>query len=150
MAEVWIALDAAERRKNWRVSGCFTIICAGMVVAVTLSEGPGSLWWGVAISCTWLVSMTYIIGRGYGRALLTPDGIFFKGPFRRRSIPWAEITEIEKRHHTARSSEWWDLRLVRANGRDLAVPGAFTSNRYDHKFEAKLALLREYWQRAAR
>ncbi|MFI8094080.1 PH domain-containing protein [Streptomyces sp. NPDC086080] len=149
MTEAWIALDAAEKRKNWRAVAYFTAICVGVALAVVISERGASLWWMVSISFAWLISIVYIISRSYGRALLTPEGISFSGLLSRgRSIPWSDVIDIEKRHHTARSNQWWDLRLVRANGRPLTVPGAFTSNGYDPKFEAKYALLCQYWRRA--
>ncbi|WP_199551579.1 hypothetical protein [Streptomyces sp. N35] len=140
-------MDVTERRKNWRAAGIFTGICSGILIAVKLSEGAHSLVWAVLIF--WLVSITYIVRRGYGRALLAEREIRLHGFIRRRSIPWAEISDIKKRHHTARSSSWWDLRIVCTNGRSLTVPGAFTSKDYDPKFEAKLALLREHWKQAA-
>lgn len=150
MAEVWISLDSADRRKNSRAAGYFTAICAGVVLAVTLSEETSSSWWAFSTLCAWLISMAYIINRGYGRALLTPDDIvLFNGFLGKRSIPWGNVTNIEKRHHTARSSSWWDLRLTCASGRSFTVPGAFTSSHYDAKFEAKHVLLCQHWRHSA-
>lgn len=80
MAEIWIALDAAERRKNWQTVAYVTVVCAGVAFAVALSEGPGSRWWVISIFCTWLIVVIHLVGRGYRRALLTSHGISFNGP----------------------------------------------------------------------
>jgi hypothetical protein len=149
MTEAWISLDSAERRKNWRAGGYLTAVCAGVALAVSLSAGSSPFWWVLSILCAWIISMAYLINRGCGRSLLTLDGIVaFNGFLGKRSIPWSDVTNIEKRHHTTRSSSWWDLRLTRTSGRPLTIPGAFTSSRYDPKFEAKYVLLCQYWRQS--
>ncbi|MEU8704896.1 PH domain-containing protein [Streptomyces sp. NPDC048565] len=83
--------------------------------------------------------------RGRGQSKLTPNGISFRYFLISRSIPWKDISGVEMRHHTARSNEWWDLRIVRTSGRTLVVPGAFTSRRSDPKFEVKFVIVHQYW-----
>ncbi|GAA2624734.1 hypothetical protein GCM10010307_11190 [Streptomyces vastus] len=148
MPDTWIALDTAARRKNWWWTGYLTAIFGGLAIALTAVGEQFS--WIISVAICWLLSVTYMINRGYGRTLLTSDRIVFRTFFSRRSIPWAEVTHIEKRRHQGRSAEWWDLRIVRKHGRSLAIPGAFTSRRYDSTFEGKLTLIREYWARSAR
>ncbi|MEU2045440.1 PH domain-containing protein [Streptomyces albidoflavus] len=151
MAEDWIILDVAERRKNWWVVGYFTTICVGVAVAVAVSAGSGVLWWVFSIAGAWLMAIGYIINRGYGRTLVTPEGIFtFNGVLGGKVIRWADVVDIEKRRHAARSSSWWDLRVTVTSGSSLAIPGAFTSKLDDEKFDAKLALLHQYWRQANR
>ncbi|MFF6788455.1 hypothetical protein ACFY9C_05200 [Streptomyces filamentosus] len=150
MPEVWIRLNTADRRRNWWWTGWLILVCAGTSVAVSLVEPEENHWWwagGCAI--VWLAAVVYMINRGYGRTLLTAQGMAFRTFFSRRRLPWVEIVRVERRSHTARSSEWWDMRVVLVGGRALAVPGAFTSRRYDHDFERKLALIEDYLCRAA-
>ncbi|MFI8323845.1 hypothetical protein [Streptomyces sp. NPDC085529] len=97
---------------------------------------------------SWFIALVYMINRGYGRTLLTPHGMVFHTFFSRRSLPWGEVTRVERRGHVARSSEWWDIRVVRVSGRALPVPGAFTSHRYDRDFDRKLALIENYLKHA--
>ncbi|WP_454439886.1 hypothetical protein [Tsukamurella paurometabola] len=80
---------------------------------------------------------------------LTPEGMEFRTFFTRRSVPWSEVTAIEKRLRTVRSGTWSEIRVVRVKGRALTVPGAYTARWQDTKFEAKLATIRQHWARAA-
>ncbi|MFF5978011.1 hypothetical protein ACFY78_04065 [Streptomyces olindensis] len=150
MHDTWIALDAAARRKNWWWTGYLTAIFGGLGVAVSLTGTGERFWWAFSVALCWLLSVIYMINRGYGRTLLTPERMSFRTFFSRRSIPWGEITNIEKRRHQTRSGEWWDLRAVRSHGRPLAIPGAFSSRADDGDFEVKFTVIREYWARSAR
>ncbi|MFJ5708374.1 hypothetical protein [Streptomyces sp. NPDC093105] len=150
MPEVWIRLSTADRRRNWFWTAALTLVCAGTTVAVSLVEPEADHWrWAGGCAIVWLAAVVYTINRGYGRTLLTAQGMAFRTFFSRRRLPWVEIVRVERRSHTARSGEWWYLRVVRVRGRDLAVPGAFTSRRYDRDFERKLALIEDYLRRAA-
>ncbi len=62
--------------------------------------------------------------------------------------PWIEITKIEPRSHQTRGGAWWEVRVHRARGRSLAIPGIFASRRDDEVFERNLSVVREYWARA--
>lgn len=149
MPGIWIGLDAAARRRNWWWTGFLTLVCVGAAVAVALSEPAADRWWWVGgVGGFWLVGFFYMVNRGYGRTLLTANGMEFRTFVSRRSVPWSEIARIEKRRHQARSGEWWDVCAVRVRGRGLTVPGVFTSKRWDADFEEKLAVIREYWSRA--
>ncbi|GGT28705.1 hypothetical protein GCM10010271_36000 [Streptomyces kurssanovii] len=121
-----------------------------MVQAKPGSSAEEPWWWVAAIGAAWLCAVFYMINRGYGRTLLTPDGMKFHSFASRRSIAWSDVTGIERKSHTARSAEWWDVRVERASGRPLAIPGIFTARRYDPLFEHNLAVVREYWSRAQR
>jgi hypothetical protein len=89
-----------------------------------------------------------MVNRGYGRTLLTPDGMQFHTFVSRRSIAWSDVTGIERKCHQTRSGSWWDARVERASGRSLAIPGVFTARRHDALFERNLTVVREYWSHA--
>ncbi|MFE7854102.1 hypothetical protein [Streptomyces sp. NPDC057403] len=149
MPGIWIGLDAAARRRNWWWTGFLALLCVCGTAAVALSEPAANRsWWVGGVAVLWLAGSFYMINRGYGRTLLTPDGMKFHTFVSHRSIPWSEIARIEKRRHQGRSAEWWNVRAVRVRGRALTIPGAFTSKRWDDDFENKLAVIREHWSRA--
>ncbi|WP_428836089.1 hypothetical protein [Streptomyces albus] len=56
----------------------------------------------------------------------------------RRHVPWADIVEIETRAHYARGGSWWDLRVVRTQGRPLTIPGAFAQRLRDRNSSRSL------------
>jgi hypothetical protein len=72
----------------------------------------------------------------------------FRTVVSRRSIPWSEVADIEKRQRVSRSGIWWDLRVVRVRGRSLTIPGTFTNRRTDAELEQKQAVIQEHWFRA--
>ncbi|MFF3578644.1 hypothetical protein [Streptomyces mirabilis] len=148
MPEIWIGLDIAARGRNWWWTGVLTLLFAGMAVATEATATTGRWWWGGVVGVLWLASLFYMINRGYGRTLLAPDRIQFSTLVSRRAIPWSEITGIEPHSHQTRSGAWWEVRVHRAKGRSLAIPGIFTSRRGDEAFEGNLAVVREYWARA--
>ncbi|WP_258053342.1 hypothetical protein [Streptomyces sp. Ru72] len=126
-----------------------------MAVAVFLSaqakprsSAAESWWWVAAIGTAWSSGLFYMINRGYGRTLLTSHGMKFHTFVSRRSIAWSEVTGIETKSHATRSGKWWEVRVERVSRRSLAIPGIFTSRRYDPLFERNLTIVREYWSRA--
>lgn len=149
MPDVWIGLSEVEQRRNWRWTAFLTLVFAGGAVAVGLAEPTsGRWWWAGGFGVAWLASGFYMINRGYGRTRLTADGVEFRTLVSRRSVPWSEITRIEKRQHLTRSGSWWDVRAVRVRGRSLTIPGAFTNRRWDAEFERKWSVIHECWSRA--
>jgi hypothetical protein len=105
-------------------------------------------WWVGVVGGLWLLSMFYLVDRGYRRTLLTQDRMRVHTFVSRRSIRWTEVEGIEKRYHQTRGGDWWDIRVRRVNGRSLTVPGAFTHRRRDVGFEQKLTTINAYWSRA--
>ncbi|MFF7639800.1 hypothetical protein [Streptomyces canus] len=151
MPEIWVGLDVAARRRNWWWTGVLTLLFAGMAASALLAKAAdpsGRWWWAGVVGVLWLASLFYMINRGYGRTLLAPDRMQFSTLVCRRSIPWSEITKIEPRSHQTRDGAWWEVRVHRASGRSLAIPGIFTSRRGDEVFEGNLTVVREYWARA--
>ncbi|MFF9494111.1 hypothetical protein [Streptomyces flaveolus] len=122
----------------------------GMEVAAGLSAPAAGRWWwigGIAVFSS--LALLSLISQGNGATLLTSEGMEFHTFFSRRTVPWNEVVGIEKRCRTRRSGTWSDVRVVRVQGRALTVPGVFTARWHDPKFEAKLAMIREYRERAA-
>ncbi|MBX9399585.1 hypothetical protein K4749_40270 [Streptomyces sp. TRM72054] len=150
MPDAWIALDPAARRRNWWWTAVLTLLCAGTAIAAALSAAADPWWWAGGVGAFWLFSAFYMINRGYGRTLLTADRIVFRTFLSRRSIPWAEIIRVEKRSHQTRSGQWWDLRIVRVNGRPITIPGAFSNKWCGDDLDRQLALLHAYWSHSAR
>ncbi|MEU5090632.1 hypothetical protein [Streptomyces sp. NPDC021356] len=148
MPEIWIGPDVAARRRNWWWTAVLTLLFAGMAAATEATATTGRWWWAGVVGALWLASLFYMINRGHGRTLLAPDRMQFSTFVSRRSIAWSEITKIEPRSHQTRGGAWWEVRVHRARGRSLAVPGIFTSRRGDEVFERNLAVVRDYWSRA--
>lgn len=153
--EIWVGLDAGARRRNWWWTAVLTLIFAGMATAVfmsaqeeTGSSAAESRWWAGAVGAGWLCGVFYMVNRGYGRTLLTPDGMRFHTFVSRRSIRWSDVTGIETTSHQARGGVWWDVRVERVAGRPLAIPGIFSARRNDPLFERNLTVVREYWLQA--
>ncbi|MEV6957500.1 hypothetical protein [Streptomyces sp. NPDC051183] len=150
MPEIWISLDASDRWSTWVWTGFLTLVWAGVAAAIMLSAGPGYseaerwLWAGV-ISAFWLAGAFHLVNRAYGRTLLSSEGLEFRTFVSRRSIPWGEITKIERKSHQTRGGFCWELRAHRVRGRSVAIPGTFSSRERDVDFERKLAVLRKYW-----
>ncbi|MFK4797980.1 PH domain-containing protein [Streptomyces sp. MPA0124] len=127
-----------------------TLLFIGMGVAAWLTTSAVERWWwigGVAAFC--LANLFAMVNQGTGMTLLTSEGMEFRTLFRRRSVPWGEVAEIEKRCRTRRSGTLSEVRVVRVQGRKLTVPGVFTLRMYDRKFDSKFAAIRECWARAA-
>ncbi|QID40555.1 PH domain-containing protein [Streptomyces albus] len=145
-----VCLSAAALRRNWWWTGFLSLLFAGAAVATALNSPQSSRWWWVGgLGVTGLASVFYMINRGCGRTLLTERGMEFRTFLSRRHVPWADIVEIETRAHYTRGGSWWDLRVVRAQGRPLTIPGAFAQRLRDPEFQQKLATIHEHWSRAS-
>lgn len=150
-----MGLDADARRRNWWWTAVLTLIFAGMAAAVYASapEETGSSagelrWWAGAIGSAWLCAVFYMVNRGYGMTLLTPDGMRFHTFISRRSIAWSDVRGIERKSHHTRNGTWWGVRVQRTNGRSLPIPGIYTTHPHDALFERNLTVVREYWLQA--
>ncbi|MEX3105264.1 MULTISPECIES: hypothetical protein [unclassified Streptomyces] len=148
MPDTWIGLNSSELKRNWWWTGFPTLLCAGTAVAVVLSGEPDPRGWLGGVGVCWLGAVSYMVNRGYGRTLLTSDGMRFRTFLSHRMVPWSDVVRIEKREHTTRSGMWWDVKAVRSRGRALTVPGAFSHRRDDPHFEQKVATIRAYWRHA--
>ncbi|WP_343235177.1 PH domain-containing protein [Streptomyces sp. SID10853] len=146
---IWIRLDAAERRRYWWRTGFVTLTFVGMAVAAGLTAPAAERWWRIGgVAAFGLLTLASMVSQGTGTTLLTSQGMEFRTLFRRRSVPWSEVTGVEKRVRTGRSGTWSDVRVLRVQGRALTVPGAFTARWHDRKFEAKLETVRQCRARA--
>jgi PH (Pleckstrin Homology) domain-containing protein len=129
--EIWVGLDAGARRRNWWWTAVLTVIFAGMAAAAYASDRGETGFPAAepAIGAGWLCAVFYMVNRGYGRALLAPGGMQFRTFLSRRSIPWSDITGIERKPHYTRGGAWWEVRVERVDGRPLWIPGIFTARR---------------------
>ncbi|MFC8246472.1 hypothetical protein [Streptomyces chartreusis] len=149
MPDVWIGFSSADRQRYWWRNCIVMLLLAGVTVAVGLTErGPDRWWWVGGFAVFSVAIFLATINSIYGRVLLTARGLEFRTFVSRRSIPWNEVAGIERRQRVSRSMIWWDLRVVRARGRSLAVPGTFTNRMMDAELERKQAVIQECWSRA--
>ncbi|MER7196039.1 hypothetical protein [Streptomyces flaveolus] len=149
MRDVWIGLNSGDRRRYWWRTGILMLALAGVVAAMSLTtHEPGKWWWvgGVVVFSVIVVFST--INSIYGRVLVTATGLEFRTFVRRRVVLWSEVARIEKRQRASRSGIWWDLRVVRAHGRSLTIPGTFTNRMTDAELEWKQAAIQKCWSRA--
>ncbi len=149
MPDVWIGFNSRDRQRYWWRTGILTSALAGVMVAMSsTTHEPGTWWWvgGVGVFSAGAVFST--INSIYGRVLLTATGLEFRTFVSRRVVPWSEVVRIEERQRVSRSGIWWELRIVRARGRSLTIPGTFTNRMTDAEFERKQAAIRTCWSRA--
>nr|WSZ18811.1 hypothetical protein OH837_38485 [Streptomyces canus] len=149
MPDVWISFSSADRQRYWWRNGIVMLALAGVTAVVGLTSRAPDRWWWVGGFSVFSVAIFFsTINSIYGRGLLTATGVEFRTLVSRRSIPWSEVTGIERRQRVLRSGIWWDLRVVRVRGRSLAIPGTFTNRMTDAELERKQAVLQERWSRA--
>ncbi|WP_435057286.1 hypothetical protein [Streptomyces sp. bgisy060] len=148
--DVWIGLSDKELRRNRWWTAFLAVFLGGGTLAAGLTPPASERWWWVGVfGFVWVLAVFSMVNRGYGRTLLTAEGMKFHTFVSRRSIPWGEITRIEKREHHTRGGPFWDVRAVRVSGRSPTIPGVFTSRAFDAEFDQKLATIQERWARAA-
>ncbi|MFF1473104.1 hypothetical protein OG981_40355 [Streptomyces mirabilis] len=149
MPDVWIGFSSADRQRYWWRTGIMMLALAGVTVAAGLTTRASDRWWLIGGFGVFFVAVVFsMINSIYGRVLLTATGVEFRTVVSRRSIPWSEVADIEKRQRVSRSGIWWDLRVVRVRGRSLTIPGTFTNRRTDAELERKQAVIQEHWLRA--
>jgi hypothetical protein len=59
------------------------------------------------------------------------------------TLPRSEVVRVEKRQRVSRSGIWWDLRVIRAHGRSLTIPGTLTYRVMHAEPERKQAVIQE-------
>ncbi|MDX2549135.1 hypothetical protein ACOT81_04590 [Streptomyces sp. WI04-05B] len=149
MPDVWIGFNSRDRQRYWWRTGILMLALAGVVVAMSLTtHEPGKWWWVGGVGVFSVVVVFSTINSIYGRVLLTATGLEFRTFVSRRVVPWSEVARVEKRQRVSRSGIWWDLRVVRAHGRSLTIPGTFTNRMTDAELERKQAVIQKGWSRA--
>lgn len=132
MPDVWIGFNSRDRQRYWWRTGILTLALAGVMVAMSLTtHEPGKWWWVGGVGVFSVVVVFSTINSIYGRVLLTATGLEFRTFVSRRVVLWSEVARIEKRQRVSRSGIWWDLRVARAHGRSLTIPGTLTSRMTD-------------------
>ncbi len=148
MPDEWIGFNTCDRQKYWWRAGFLTLILAGVLVAMSLTtHGSGKWWWFGGLGAFSVVAVLNMIDLIYGQALLTATGLQFRTFVSRRVVPWSEVARIEERHRTTRSGTWCSLRVVRARGRSLTIPGTLTNRFMDAELERKHAAIQARWSR---
>ncbi|MEU1084273.1 hypothetical protein ABZ368_29250 [Streptomyces sp. NPDC005908] len=149
MPDVWIGFNSRDRQRYWWRTGILMLALAGVMVAMSLTtHEPGKWWWVGGVVVFSVVVVLSTINSIYGRVLLTATGLEFRTFVSRRVVLWSEVARIEKRQRVSRSGIWWDLRVVRARGRSLTIPGTFTNRMMDAELERKQAVIQERWSLA--
>jgi Bacterial PH domain len=149
MPDVWIGFNSDDRQRYWWRNGLVMLVIAGVIVATSLTLHESGKWWWVGGLEIFSVVVSFsTINSIYGRVLVTATGLEFRTFVSRRVVPWSEVAGIEKRQRVLRSGIWWDLRVVRARGRSLTIPGTFTNRMWDAELERKQAAIQDCWSRA--
>ena len=89
-----------------------------------------------------------MMNQARGKTRLTPGGLQLESYLKHRAIPWADVVKFEERRRTTRGGAYWDVRVHRASGRPLTLPGLFTSGHRDWAFEDNMVKLYLYWAQA--
>ncbi|MFE4658264.1 hypothetical protein ACFRFJ_16465 [Streptomyces hydrogenans] len=147
MPEVWIGFNAYDQQRYWWRNGLVMLALTGVITAMSLIDEPGKWWWVGGVVIFSVFAFFSAINSIYGRVLLTATGLEFRTFVSRRVVPWSEVTGIERRRRVSRSEIWWDLRIVRARGRSLAIPGTITNRMRDAELDRKQVAIQEYWSR---
>lgn len=149
MTDVWIGFNSRDRQRHWWRTGILTLALAGVMVAMSLiTHEPGKWWWVGAVGAVYLVNLLSAVNSIYGQVLLTARGLEFRTFVSRRVVPWSEVARIEERRRVTRSTTWSELRVVRAHGRSLTIPGTLTTRLMDAELERKQAVIQERWSLA--
>ena len=154
--EISLGLGQRDLRRNrWTIAG-LTLLCAGAGAAMWwLPAGRGAtvpdpdrVYFVTGVAVFWLFLVLYMVNQARGRTRLTCDHIRLESYVKRRSIPWTDVVGFEDRCRRNRGGNYWDVRVHRAHGRPLTMPGLFSCGERDRAFEANLVSLHDYWSTA--
>ncbi|MFC7908412.1 hypothetical protein ACFW20_08050 [Streptomyces nigra] len=149
MPVAWIGFNSHDRQRYWWRTGILSLALAGVMVAMSLTtHEPGKWWWVGGVGAFSVAALLSAINSIYGQVLLTTTGLEFRTFVSRRVVPWSEVARIEERQRVSRSGTWSDLRLIRAHGRSLTIPGTLTNRVMDAELERKQAVIQERWSLA--
>ncbi|MEU7405363.1 hypothetical protein [Streptomyces sp. NPDC044948] len=149
MPEVRIGFNSRDRQRYWRRTGVLTLTLTGVLAAMSLTtQGPVKWWWVGSLGTFSVVAVLSTINSLYGHVLLSASGLEFRTFVSRRVVPWNEVARVEKRQRVSRSGIWSDLRVIRAHGRSLPIPGTLTNRMADAELERKRAVIQERWSLA--
>ncbi|MGW3143066.1 hypothetical protein [Streptomyces sp. NPDC001139] len=149
MSEAWIGFNSRDRQRYWWRTGILTVALGGVTVAISVTtHEPGKWWWVGGVAALSAIVLSSTINSIYGQVLLTTRGLEFRTFVSRRVVPWSEVARIEERQRVSRSGTWSDLRVIRAHGRSVTIPGTLTNRVMDAELERKQAVIQECWSLA--
>ncbi|MCI3276641.1 PH domain-containing protein [Streptomyces cylindrosporus] len=149
MPEAWIGFNSRDRQRLWWRTGILTSALVGVIGTMSLTtHEPGRWWWVGGMGAFSVVVLLSTINLIYGQVLLTTTGLEFRTFVSRRVVPWSEVARIEERQRVSRSGTWSELRVIRAHGRSLTLPGTLTNRVMDAELQRKQAVIQERWSLA--
>ncbi|MEU1535788.1 hypothetical protein [Streptomyces fagopyri] len=149
MTEAWIGFSSRDRQRYWWRTGILTLALVGVMVAMSLAmHEPGKWGWVGGVGAFAVVVLLSTINSICGEVLLTTTGLEFRTFVSRRVVSWSEVARIEERQRVSRSGTISDLRVIRAHGCSLTIPGTFTNRVMDAELERKQAVIQERWSHA--
>ncbi|MFC8519009.1 PH domain-containing protein [Streptomyces sp. NPDC057257] len=149
MPEAWIGFNSRDRQRLWWRTCILASALVGVIVTMSLTtHEPGKWWWVGGMGAFSVVVLLSTINVIYGQVLLTTKGLEFRTFVSRRVVPWSEVARIEERQRVSRSGTWSELRVIRAHGRSLTLPGTLTNRVMDAELQRKQAVIQERWSLA--
>ncbi|MER7849445.1 PH domain-containing protein [Kitasatospora sp. NPDC096077] len=110
-------LSRAQRRRTEIPVAVMTVLLCGL---------PWLASWQLAafLSAIWLPPVLCTVPQDlYGSTELSGRGLHLRTPYRRRFLPWAEITEVTMRERDGKGGPRRQLLAHRATGRPVTLPG---------------------------
>jgi hypothetical protein len=152
MEQVQISFDVSDRRPAFWASGVFAVAGGAMAWivysgAASESGSSGDGWIGaLLVAALWSPAIFWILNRALGRTVLTEDCMTFRTLVSRKRVPWSQISSVEiQGRNRGRGGTVWVVRIIRAHGRPLVIPGAMARSDSDPKLLRDVATLRDYW-----
>jgi hypothetical protein len=151
MDEIRLGLGTRDLHRNrWTIAG-LTVLFGGVMAASWWLPGRGTNHlpdrgaWAIGFAVVWLFLLGYMINQARGATRLTPRGLRLESCVKRRTVAWADVIKFEERQRRSRGGFYWDVRVHRASGRPLTMPGLFTSGHQDRAFVDNMVKLYLYW-----
>ncbi|MFD8703371.1 hypothetical protein ACFV1W_12190 [Kitasatospora sp. NPDC059648] len=117
MEPLRFALSRAQRRRTEIPAAILTVL---LCVLPWLAD------WrlGTFLSAIWLPALLCSVPQDlYGSTELTPHGMCLRTPWRRRVLPWSEVTDVTLRESDGKGGPRRHVLAHRAAGRPIVLPG---------------------------
>lgn len=138
------ALSRRQRRRTEIPAAIVTVLLCGL---------PWLADWrlGLFVSAIWLIPVLCVAPPDlYGSTELTESGLRLRTPYRRRLIPWEQITAVTARETDTKGGPRKTVLAHRTTGRPLQLPGlrAYRSERTEwDTFAVRLGEIHDYQRR---